>query len=281
MFALESSADFAALHNIEMRPSLFTTEQRGLSRRAWFDLRNASAIIEGSSDVQGSIFHAHEAAEKFLKIALLHEGYGYAELGKGKLRHNLNNLIEALASKHHKYEFLKKPARDLHSLHKLMSARYTVLNLSLADAVEAFRLARHCVGFVAIQIELEAERGAPDLSFELGHYYHDCSGREYRYCGSDRGAQGELLCLLYLLEASDKEHTIDALIRYKAPCSFHYAEIRDQVTIARLQARYSAIQLKKRLDRGRADQQGVTVERIHESLQAIASIRMPIRREIK
>jgi HEPN domain-containing protein len=245
MSFLEGTADFSALHNIEMRPSLLSPEQRSLLRRAWFDLKDATAVIESSSDVQGSIVHSHEAAEKFLKVALIHEGYAFKELGKGTLRHDLNNLIKALVVKHSRYDFLKKPAKDLHSFLDSMSARYTSLRRSLADAVQAFRLALHCVGFIAVQIELDAERGARDLDFELGHYYHDCTGRLYRFCGYEKNAQGEQLCRLFLLEATEQGHTIDALITYKAPCGFHYAEIRDQQTIARLEARYSAYSLKR------------------------------------
>lgn len=279
--ALESSSNFSALHNIEMRPSLFNAEQRALCRRAWFDLKNATAVLESSSDVQGSIVHSHEAAEKFLKVALIYSGCNPKALGRGRLRHNLNDLITALATKHSKFCFLKKPAHDLHDYLDSMSARYTAQKRTFADAVQAFRLALHCVAFVAEQIELDAERGAPDISFKLGHYYHDTAGRQYRYCGPERNTTGELLCLLYLLEASDQGHTIDALIRFKDPCSFHYAKISDQRTIARLQARYLAIQLNQRHSGDSASKGGVTVERAHESLQTIALISMPVRKNIE
>lgn len=226
---LESSADFSALHNMEMRPSLFSEEQRGLSRRAWFDLRNAVTVLESSVDIQGSIVYAHEAAEKFLKIALIHEGYAYSKLGKGELKHDLNSLIKSLFGKHRKYKFLKRPARDLQELFGSMTTqRYESVNRSLSDAVEALRLARHCCSFVAMQVELDDERGAPDVTFKPGRYYQDYSGRQYRFCGFEDGSMGEVLCSLFLLEASDQGHTIDALAKFKAPCEFHYKEIKDR-----------------------------------------------------
>lgn len=279
MTDLESSGDFAALHNMEMRPSLFNKEQRGLSRRAWFDLKNASIVLESSSDIQGSIVSAHEAAEKFLKIALIHEGHEYSKLGRGLLKHNLNDLIKALIIKHPKYKFIKRPARDLQALFKSMTVqRYESAKCSFADAIEAFRFARHCCGFVAMQIEMDDERGGPDITFKPGFYYQDYSGRQYRFCGFDRNDKGEHLCRLYLLEATDKGQTVDALIASKEPCSFHYKRIKDQPTIARLEARYSSIQGQMRIHRKAEYEQGVTIERVHESFDAILSIRRPVRK---
>lgn len=52
---LESSSDFSALYNMEMRPSLFSSEQRALSRRAWFDLKNAVNLLETSTDIRGQL----------------------------------------------------------------------------------------------------------------------------------------------------------------------------------------------------------------------------------
>jgi HEPN domain-containing protein len=277
---LESSADFSALHNMEMRPSLFTKEQRGLSRRAWFDLRNAVSVLESSGDVQGSIVHAHEAAEKFLKIALIHEGCAYSKLGRGDLKHDLNSLIKSLFHKQAKYRFLKRTARDLEELFGSMTIqRYESVNRSLSDAIDAFRLARHCCGFVAMQVELDDERGAPDITFRPGRYYQDYSGRQYRFCGFEKGAQGETLCNLFLLELSDQVQTIDLLGKFKAPCSFHYKEIRDQAAISRLEKRYSSIRRRanSQIDMDRPT--GTTIERIDESFDAMLSIKMPVGRK--
>jgi hypothetical protein len=65
----------------------------------------------------------HEAAEKYLKIAVLHVGLPPEQLGKGKYRHNLNHLIDALAGRQNKYVFLRKPANELHALLDSMNAR--------------------------------------------------------------------------------------------------------------------------------------------------------------
>ena len=272
---LEGSGDFAALHNLEMRPSLLTAEQRSLARRAWFDLRNAAVVLENTGDVQGSIFHAHEAAEKFLKAGLIHEGYAFVSLGKAKLRHGLNEIVGALAAKHSKYRFLARQARDLSDLLDSMSARYTCTRRSLADAVEAFRLARHCCGFVASQIELDHDRGTRDITFQSDCYYEDYSGRQFRFCGYSRNDSGDILVHLYLLEASARGHTIDALVRFKAPCSFHYKAITDQKTIERLELRYRSLLRRERSNRD-APPISATVEKVHESLHAVASIQIPL-----
>ena len=135
--ALESSQDFSSLHNLEMTPSLLSIVQRDLSRRAWFDLRNVGPLLRSSGDIQGSIVHCHEAAEKFLKIALIHVGLPPDRLGKGKYRHNLDHLVDALIGHHGKYAFLRKPANELHGLLASMNARYSSLKRSTKDAVEA------------------------------------------------------------------------------------------------------------------------------------------------
>jgi HEPN domain-containing protein len=264
---------------MEMRPSLFTTEQRGLGRRAWFDLHSAVTLLESSENIQGSIVSSHEAAEKFLKIALIHEGVPYEKLGRGELRHDLNNLIRALASKHPKYKFVKRAARDLESVFGSMTTqRYESTKCSIPDAVAAFRLARHSAGFVAMQIELDDLRGTADVAFRLGRYYQDYAGREYRFCGVGRGDSGELCARLYLLGAVGAGQTIDTLCNFRRPCSFHYREIKERATIAKLEQRYSDIQRRMRTEQRHQnpERKGAQVEMIHESFDAMVSIKVPI-----
>ena len=274
---LESSSDFAALYNIEMRPSLFTKEQRALSRRAWFNLKNAVMLLESSYDIQGSIVDAHEAAEKFLKIALIHEGQSYSSLGKGELRHDLNSLIKVLSKKHSKYKFIKTAARDLQQFFNSMTIqRYESIARTLRDAIEAFRLARHCCAFIAEQLELDNERGAPDVIFRVGKYYQDNAGRQYRFCGFEKTAKGDLACKMFLLEASDEGTTIDFFANQKAPCSFHYKEIKDQSDISRLESRYSLLRQRANSEKFTPKPDGILIEQIHESFHGIFSMRIPI-----
>jgi HEPN domain-containing protein len=275
--SLESSGDFSALHNLEMAPSLLTAEQRALCRRAWFDLRNVTSVLEGSSDVQSAIVHAHEAAEKYLKVALLHEGLPAKSLGKGKYGHDLNKLISELSARHQKYGYLQKPAHELHSLFSSMNARYTTLKRSIKDAVQAFRLARHCCGFVAQQIELDKLRGSRDVDFVLGRFYQDSAGRQFRFCGFKQDQDKSLACM-HLLEATDRGQTIDLLANFLLPCSFHYRLITDVQDIRRLEKRYAQIALQDRQRRqnvqGRPE---VSIEHIRESFDGIISIRTPIK----
>lgn len=86
-------------------------------------------------------------------------------------------------------------------------------------------MARHCCGFVAMQVELDSDRGASDITLRIGKYYQDYAGRQYRFCGYENTADGKLMCKMFLLEASDEGQTIDALLNQKAPCSFYYKEI--------------------------------------------------------
>jgi len=243
--AMESSQDFSSLHNLEMTPSLLSTVQRDLCRRAWFDLRNVGPLLHSSGDVQGAIVHSHEAAEKFLKVAMLHVGLPPDQLGRGRYRHNLEHLIDALIGRQNKYAYLRKPAKELHGLLASMNARYSSFKRSIKDAVEAFRLARHCCSFVAQQVYLDKVRGAPDLALQEGHFYQDYAGRQFRFCGTVQG-DGEQLALMYLLGAQDQGHTIDALGRFKLPCSFHYFAIDDLNDLRRLEFRFQAIVARQR-----------------------------------
>jgi HEPN domain-containing protein len=274
--ALESSQDFSSLHNLEMTPSLLSIVQRDLCRRAWFDLRNVGPLLQSSGDVQGAIVHSHEAAEKFLKVALIHVGLPPDQLGKGKYRHNLDHLMDALIGRQSKYAFLRKPAKDLHRLMASMNARYSSLKRSMKDAVEAFRLARHCCSFVAQQIHLDKVRGAPDIALQAGHYYQDYAGRQFRFCGTVSD-DGEQLALMYLLGAQDRGQTIDALGRFKLPCSFHYTAIGDQNDLKRLELRYQGIVAQQRQNPVIRPDPEMSVEVDKEAFDAMVAIRTPVK----
>ena len=273
--ALESSQDFSSLHNLEMTPSLLSTVQRELCRRAWFDLRSVGPLLQASGDIQGAIVHSHEAAEKFLKVALIHVGLPPDQLGKGKFRHNLDDLIDALTARQSKYAFLRKPAKELHGLMASMNARYSSLKRSMKDAVQAFRLARHCCSFVAQQIHLDKVRGVPDIALQKGRYYQDYAGRQYRFCGTVHDGDRQL-ALLYLLGAQDQGQTIDALGRYKLPCSFHYFMIDDRNDLRRLELRYQKIIRQRQNPAIRPDPE-TTVEVDKESFDAMVLVRAPVK----
>ena len=274
--ALESSQDFSSIHNLEMTPSLLSKQQRDLCRRAWFDLRNVGPLLETSGDVQSGVVHAHEAAEKFLKVALLHVGLASERLGKGKYRHDLNQLVVGLAGSQSKYSYLRKPAKELHCLLDSMNARYSSLKRSMKEAVEAFRLARHCCSFVAQQIYLDKQRGAPDIAFQTGGFYSDYAGRQYRFCGTAT-ENGEQLAMMYLLEAKDRGHTVDALVRFKLPCSFHYMQLVDQHTCGRLEQRYQSILAQQRRRPVSQPDPNTTVEMDHEAFDSMVLIRRPVK----
>lgn len=274
--ALESSQDFSSFHNLEMTPSLLSTVQRELCRRAWFDLRNVGPLLQSSGDVQGAIVHSHEAAEKFLKVALVHVGLPPSQLGKGRHRHNLDHLMDALTGRQSKYAFLRKPARELPALLASMNTRYSSVKRSMKDAVEAFRLARHCCSFVAQQIHLDKVRGVPDIALQNGRYYQDYAGRQFRFCGtiSDSGDQ---LALMYLLGAQDRGHTIDALGRFKLPCSFHYFAIESPNDLRRLELRFHGIMAQQRGDSVIRPNSETSVEIDQEAFDAMLRIRTPVK----
>jgi len=233
-------------------------------------------MLQSSGDVQGAIVHSHEAAEKFLKIALIHVGLSPDQLGKGKYRHNLDHLMDALIGRQCKYAFLRKPAKELHGLLASMNARYSSLKRSTRDAIEAFRLARHCCSFVAQQIQMDKVRGVPDIALQEGQYYQDYAGRQFRFCGTIR-TDDEQLALMYLLGAHDQGQTIDALVRLKVPCSFHYIAIGNQDDLRRLELRYQDIMARQRQNPIIEPDPETNVEVDKEAFDAMVMIRTPLK----
>jgi hypothetical protein len=185
--------------------------------------------------------------------------------------------MDRLVGRQNKYAFLRKSAKELHGLLASMNARYSSIKRSLKDAVEAFRLARHCCGFVAQQIHLDKVRGAPDIALQEGHYYQDYAGRQFRFCGTvmDDGAQ---LALMYLLGAQDRGHTIDALGRFKLPCSFHYIAINDHNDLRRLELRYQGIMAQQRQNPDVRPDPETSAEVDKEAFDAMVLIRKPAKR---
>jgi hypothetical protein len=211
-----------------------------------------------------------------LKVALLHVGLPSDRLGRGKYRHNLEHLVDALVGRQNKYAFLRKPAKELHGLQPSMNARYSSLNRSLKEAVEAFRLARHCCSFVAQQVFLDKVRGAPDIALQEGHYYQDYAGRHFRYCGTVFD-DGEQLALMYLLGVQDRGQTIDALVRFKLPCSFHYFATGDLNDLRRLELRFQGIMTQQRQNPAIRPDTETSVEIDKEAFDAMLLIRTPLK----
>ncbi len=65
--------------------------------------------------------------------------------------------------------------------------------MASSNAVQAFRLARHCCVFVAQQIELDKLRGGRDVDFVLDELYRDSAGRQFRFRGFKQ-EQGYIAC---------------------------------------------------------------------------------------
>lgn len=231
---LAASEDFGALYNLETRPSLLSAEQRAFVRRAWYDLRNSATVIK--EDTQGSIFHAHQAAEKFVKAALLRVGVGANVVRK--LQHKLEEASLRLSESHVKFATMLPWAKALDLLLGSMDIRYSQVVRSQANGVSAFSAARSICGFLARQWQLDAERGAPDIQFELGKYYRDYSGRKFRFNGQYTDGEGGLITILVALEHGVPGMMTDAEIRFVGHCSFYYVPLSDAETISRLERRY-------------------------------------------
>ena len=116
----------------------------------------------------------------------------------------------------------------------------------------------------------------PTLRCKTGHYYQDYAGRQFRFCGTVSD-DGEQLALMYLLGAQDRGQTIDALGRFKLPCSFHYIAIDDQSDLRRLELRYQGIMARRRQNPVIRPDPETNVEIDREAFDAMVLIRTPVK----
>jgi len=237
---LEAFSDYSALYNLDTRPSLLRVDQWQLVRRAKFDVKAAALLLKEAEDTQGSITHSHQAAEKFMKSALL--GFGVdTKIVRRRFSHNLGKIYNELVARHRKFKHLGNAATALDQLLESMDIRYAEIPRSARDAVAAFGAARHICGFIAQQWQLDAERGTPDHKLQPGRFYQDYSGRTYRCVAIERNRKGELVARMFLLEHNFGGMVLDAEMTCKADVGHLYVELTQTETLQRLETRYRSL----------------------------------------
>jgi HEPN domain-containing protein len=147
--------------------------ERGLVRRALFDLDTAATTLRHVGDTQNTIFQVHQAAEKFLKVALKRAG---STTDLKRLGHKLPAVFAELKSRSGRYSWLESSVDALQALvAPNMQIRYAVVPRRLEDAVQAFHAALRVCGALARMWLFDARRGSDDSRFSPGRFYRDGS----------------------------------------------------------------------------------------------------------
>src|SRR6185503_791882 len=119
-------------------PAKTTNEIREIVLRGREDITASITLLKGNNDTQGVIFHAHGAAEKFLKAAmaiLTNDTLANVRKKFGKIGHDLQYGLQELVAVDPQFSTLSAPIAKLHLPN--MDIRYAVQNYDVPRAVAA------------------------------------------------------------------------------------------------------------------------------------------------
>lgn len=224
---------YLSLENLRSAPLSLKPESKEMTQRALYDLNAAVSILKVEEDVQGAIFHAQQASEKFMKAALIQYG------SKTARRHDLRDTHGALVAHHKKFQYIS-PA--IGSVNFEMDIRYADKGLTKERAVEAIDAALHICCFISDQWQLDQDRKGVDTVWVPGKFYRNSIGLDYRCIEIEKDANGREVARVALLD----NHGFDAVLRQKCEFAFLYAEITDSAEINRLEERYRTVVLGQR-----------------------------------
>ncbi len=137
---------FGPLYNLGIDDHILSFEDRELFWRASEDLKLAALSLKQLESAQMAIFHAHEAAEKMLKIAFRRISPGIAV---EKYQHNVDKLFGDLQKAAPDLNWLGKSVRELDTQMPNMQIRYRELRRTIQEAVVSFNAASYIAGSLA------------------------------------------------------------------------------------------------------------------------------------
>ncbi len=227
---------FQKLYKLTIDDEFLDDVERAMVWRALFDLENAANCLKLSGDTQTTIFQAHAAAEKFLKVALRRSG---SSVDLKSLGHNVPKVFGELIKIEPRYEWLGRSIDSLHAFAPNMQIRYQVVPRTVENAISAFLSALNVCGTLAQIWLFDAQRGTNHSTFEPGRFYLD--GREWTYyCKTIRnGSSQRPLAILNLFRYEQLlECSFLMDIRVGLEQSALYLEVTDSDEIAILRQRY-------------------------------------------
>ncbi|HEX7360689.1 MAG TPA: HEPN domain-containing protein [Bryobacteraceae bacterium] len=217
---------FTSLYNLEIDSAAFDEEEKGLLRRARFDLGNAAYALRISGDTQTAIFQAHAAAEKLLKLSLKRSG---SNITLKSLQHNLPKIFNTLVAVDSRYGWLKSSVDALQESAPSMQIRYGVVPRTTEDAIAAFNASLNVCGTLAQIWLMEFARGSKASSFEPGKFYTDAAGAGF-YCKEVlQGSGGRFSAVLarFGMDPLTGRNMV-VVIQLDSELSAFYLEVRDE-----------------------------------------------------
>jgi HEPN domain-containing protein len=147
--------------------------QREMVWRAVNELETAALVLIKPGDTQISIFHAHSAAEKFLKVALQRIEQ---DTDTRIYRHQIPEVFKKLVAYDDRYAWLVQSVEATHKQLENMNIRYQTIGRSLHDAVSCFYSALSICGTLANLWMFDFERGSSKSTFTPQKFYRDGLG---------------------------------------------------------------------------------------------------------
>jgi HEPN domain-containing protein len=184
--AAGATVSFQKLYNLTVEDGFLDAFERGLVWRALFDLETAATTLRHVGDTQNAIFQIHQAAEKFLKVALKRAG---SKTDLKRLGHNLPAVFAELKSLSGRYSWLESSVDALQALAPNMQIRYSVVPRWLENAIEAFHSALSICGALAQMWLFDTRRGSDRSLFSTGCFYVDGTRGTY-FCKSTHQNEG-------------------------------------------------------------------------------------------
>jgi hypothetical protein len=167
---------FGNLYDLTVQDTFLDDVEKGLVWRGLADLETAASSLKHNQDVQTAIFHTHESAEKFLKVAIKRSGFT-ADLKS--LKHNLQKIFEKLIALNSRYSWLRSPVNSLQNFAPNMEIRYGFVPRTVENAISAFNSALSLSAALARMWLFDTVRGTDKAAFVPGSFYKDGIGNTY------------------------------------------------------------------------------------------------------
>jgi HEPN domain-containing protein len=217
------------LYEIHLQDGVLDEYDRQIIRRALFDFEQTAIALQRLGDTQGAIFHAHAAAEKFMKVGL-RRATGFRDTKR--LGHDLRRVFRRLCHAQKRFAWLQSSVDALQCAAPDMEIRYSKVPRSIPDAVAAHNASLNICGTLAGTWLLDHQRGPTAPRFKPGEFYIDSARRTF-LCKAVQNHKAVLIYFGLLLRRSVMaEITMDV-----EQCGM-YMELSEPTKVAEVRARF-------------------------------------------
>lgn len=266
---LVGSQYHGTLYDLSIDDDWLGSNAKELIHRAGLDLANAAATIRHTGDTQTAIVQAHEAAEKYIKAALLRAGTSKPLKSYG---HDFEKLFAAIVCSERRYSCLELPIKNLQTLSPSMEMRYSTIPRSVAMAVQGYHGALYVCAIIAQMWLFDRERGTSKSSFKECSFYID-GARSTFYCF---GIQNNTAAMRLF---QSNKFTGSQMVELMVPSSQSalYLEVTDPRRDAQLR-RQLAVHMANRGTKVSPEEAGVRTVHGPEGTYTTALLRTPMSR---